>query len=714
LRKLRNKRFSLLMALVFAFTMVFPWGVAFAAEDNVSISGSYNYVKADDNKEAGTIRVKEDGMEEGTQNIVIQLSLPEGVEFSDYSEAKEQYDSWITYTSTADAIYVDGAGSSYFEFRLNGIDDVTSGAELAKFDFSVDGVSLLDINDDFTGNLDVAVDVIGMAIVDGKESILWTDNDDVTIAKVSSGDVDVVVGDTKKVSVGGDKEVADITLEESMAGSFEKGEIITLEIETDGVEFSSVTPDPTRLGVKYDETVTSLDEESVDLGRDTNNDDEYVFYRIQITDPSQSLPGKLKFDAIKLDIAPDVSGDIEISVTSDGDADIDETVTVATIGDVTAEVIDIEDNDGTVYAGQKKELDVEFKLATTDGSDFKDNAGDIITFELNMGEFDGTPKVDDSSTGVKLYSDEESFYYTVQDNDGDEIKISGITVVLDNDVEPGDITLTIGGDFGDLGEVTIAQAAKPYTVTAEKPSILAEALGQEAGDLIITETNDGAFKTSEYIYVELPSGIELTAKPKIEITEGSADAKIADYDDDFFVIEITEESSSKPSVIRVYNIKYDTGKLALTGDVELELKGDVDANGATNGWDFDDDSVMTTVVNATVVDENAVTASYKLGDEGVAIQNGRTLVQVNTLCDTLGLQKSWDPATKTAYFFKNGTVVAFPIGTNQLVINGNNIPVDQGGVIINGATYATLRGIQAAFGGDLQWDDTTKTATFNF
>jgi hypothetical protein len=725
------------MALVFAFTVIMPVGAAFAAEDNTAISGSYNYVKADDKVKAGIVRVKEDGMESGTNNIVIQLSLPDGVEFTDDSAAKKSVkDStvadWISYdTSIVDAVYVENASSDYFELKLVGAttSELATGKSIASFDFGIENVSTLDIDDDFTGNLDVAVDVIGLTVdsTTGKESILWTDNDDVTIAKVSGGDVTVTVGDTKKVSVGGGAEVADITLEESMAGAFGLDEEVTLEIETDGVEFNSVIVDPTRLGI------VQLDKDSKEGTKFTqateikndfiaNKDGELTKFVVKVKDVSQSLPGELKFDAIKLDIAPNVSGEIEISVTSNDSkgADLDETVTVATVGDVNAEVADIDDNDNVAYAGQDKDLDVEFDIKTTDGSNFE--KGDMITFKLNNGEFKQKPKVEDSQTDVKLYDDDEAFYYTFPNDDKDEITVSDISIILDNDVEPGDLTLTIEGDYGDLGEVTIAQVAKPFTVTAEKVEIISEALGQPVGDIIITEADDGALKDGQFLYFEMPSGVELKGKPSIEVTEGSADADIADYEDDYFVVEITEESSSKPSTLRIYDIEYDTGKLALTGDVEVEVYGDIDENipGKTESkvdkkdWDFDDDSKIASVVNATVVDQNAVTATFTVGDEGVVVKNGRVLVQVNTLCDVLGLQKSWDEVNKIAYFVKGGTVVAFPIDKNEISINGNVLPVDQGGTIIDGFTYATLRGLEMAFGGELDWDNETKTATFKF
>ena len=739
----RSKKLSLLMALVFAFTVIMPVGAAFAAEDNTSISGSYRYVKADDEVFAGVVSVVYDDMDTDTAEVIVQMTLPDGVDFTD---EPDDLNNWVTINGvTGSSDKVDSA-SDYFEAKFVGINSNFD----VDFDFGYGkgtdadndgnyydtGDVALDIDDDFTGNLEVAVEVIGL---NGAGDIIWTDNDDVIIAKVSGGDVTVDVGDTKKVSAGKNKEVADITLEESMGGAFGKdsgNEVITLEIETDGVEFNTVDVKPTRLDVNVgtDNNGNFVADTAVSDGNtgnnlavfDTNSDNKNTFMYVRVDSTSGSLPGKIAFDDIRLNISPSVNEDIEISVTSNGDADIDETVTVATVGDVTAEVADIDDNDGTVYAGQDKDLDVEFKIKTTDGSNFKD---DMITFKLNQGKFNSEanklPKYD--GTAVDLYDDDEAFYVSFDGDYGDdEITIKNISVLLDNDAEPGDLTLTIEGDYGDLGEITIAQVAKPFTVTAEKAEIMAEALGQAAGDIIITETDDGAFKKNQYLYFEMPSGVELKGKPSVEVTEGSADAEIDDYDEDFFVVKITEESSSKPSTLRVYDIEYDTGKLALAGDVEVEIYGDIDEDvpgtnpaepkviKGNNDWDFDDDSMIASVVNATVVDQNAVTATFTVGDEGVVVKNGRTLVQVNTLCDILGLQKSWDEVNKIAYFVKGGTVVAFPIDKNEISINGNVLPVDQGGTIIDGFTYATLRGLEMAFGGELDWDNDTKTATFKF
>lgn|GEM_PF-1275053 len=721
----KSKKLSLLMALVFAFTVIFP--VAAFAADEAKFGYSYTYVTADEEQYAGSVTVKPDTDASTCEAVYIEVTLPSGVEFTDdptSDDVKAASEKKFVQVSGFETFGFDYADDDVIKVWVDGeewVKNINSTTAEVKFDFSV---FKIDIEDDFTGNLDVDVEV--NATEKGKDAIAWTISDSLTIAKVTEDDVTVSVGTVKKISKGSDNKAAKITIEESRSKVFAQGERIYLEVEGDDVEFS-VTKD----GAPYiDVSYNGVSVGSVTFDQDDDEKDVLSRAYVDITKQSGAFPGEIKFTPY-LDVSPDATGEVEISVWSevendsgnwvDGELD-EETVTVATVGDVTAEISKVEDNDTVAYAGQVTELDVEFRIETTDGSDFKDNAGDIITFELSNGEFvdfDRDKVVEKGTKGnVKLYSDDEAFYYTIGSNDKDELTFSNLTVKLDNDAEPGDLVLTVGGDYGDLGEIVIGQIAKPFTVTADKPAILAEALGQEAGDLIITETDNDAFNKGDLIYVELPSGVELSAKPKIDVEEGNADAEIFKYDDDYFVIEITKESGGKASVLRVYNIKYDTGKLALTGDVELKFRGDDDLKKDSEGnllYDnYQDDSVFFKVANATVVDENVVTATFTVGDEGVAVKNGRTLVQVNTLCDVLGLQKSWDEVNKIAYFVKGGTVVAFPIDKNEISINGNVIPVDQGGTIINGFTYATLRGLEMAFGGTLDWDNDTKTATFNF
>jgi len=716
----RKKSIYLIMTLVFLFTAIMPVAGFAADHDYASFTGTYQYVTADDNVPVGTATVKSKAYGPDSDAIQIKVVLPDGVSFnSDPKDLTGVTDAGGNYgfvKADSSSMVIKGGASAVSEWLANTTN--------VKFDFAAMPV---DIDSDFTGDLNATVTVWGLK----GSSIAWTESDTITIAKVAgSGDVLVSAKSPKIVSSGSDKKGAQIKVYETEPGKLGT-EKLQFDILTDGVTFSKMDYQAASFHGKvgdsapYSDTVLSTTDAVGTTSGFADDGQQFVF----VPQAQASIfPGDATFTPYFY-VDPDVTGDIEIRVSSEDGTLTKTTVVVATVGDAQAKISKLEDNDTVAYSGQVTELDATMKLETEDGNDF--TADDMLTFELNQGKFTQKPDVDGiPAANVKLYNDDKSFYVTIPTGGVGDFTVKNMYVTLDNDVEPGDITLTIGGDYGDLDAATIGTAAAPITLSAEKTPLLTEALNQAAGDITITEAGDGALTKGGVLILDLPSGIELNGKPKMDVVSGNFDGDISVIDNNTIALKVTQESSDA-SEIKIYNVNYDTGKLALNGDVEIKAyfidPEYLDYDNA--GWDdspvnrdsvsdmmdaYDDTGVIATVANATVGAANQVSATFKVGDEGVAVLNGRTLVQVNLLCDTLGMQKSYDAATKTAYFVLNGKVVAFPMGENSIIINGSKVPVDQGGKIINNYTFATLRGIQMAFGGTLTWDDTTKTATFTF
>ncbi len=735
----KRKSISLAITLIFLFTVIMPGAVFAADNDNTKYSSTYNYVTADTEQAIGTATVgaKAGASVVGATYVQVKLTLPSGVEFTD-KPTKDNVNSsdptknFVDVNTTGLTAYLpDGSGGNTFYVKsdsssitLKGLISNYNNFE-TKFTFSYKDASgntvkvmPVDIDSDFTGNLDATIEVWALS----NNSVIWSESDTVTLAKVAgSGDVLVSGKTAKNVTKGSNKTGADIKVYETQPGKLASDEAVRFDIMTSGVKFSetSGTPDSTVQAASFSGGTLYF----------TDNDYETLVFKPNAK--SNIFPGDIVLTPI-LDVDPDATGDIKIRVSSvkgtvesTGYFKINTststisrtTVVVATVGDAKAKVDKLEDNDTVAYSGQQTELDVSIKIKTEDSTSFKN--GDMMTFKLNKGKFTKDPSVTGNGTTLKRYDDNKAFYVAFSGNSiANNYTLENIEIKLPNDVEPGDITLTIGGDYGDLDEVTIGVAAKPITLSAEKTPILAEALNQKAGDIIIKEAGDGALKKGGVLVLELPSGIELNGKPKLDVVEGNFDGTLSVIDDKIIAVKVDRESSDA-SEIKIYNINYDTGRLALTGDVNIKAyfidKDIVNKTEVKDMYDkYDDTGIIATVANATVVSENEVTATFTVGDEGVTVVNGRTLVQVNKLCEVLGMQKSWDPASKTAYFVLSGKVVAFPMGENAIYINGTRIAVDQGGKIINDYTYATLRGIQMAFGGELDWDNDTKTATFKF
>ncbi|MCL0063378.1 copper amine oxidase N-terminal domain-containing protein [Peptococcaceae bacterium] len=690
---LRNKTIALAMAIIFALSLVMmPVGTAFAS-DKVDFIGAFRYVETGDNVGAGSVTITYDDDPSPADEVYFKITLPSGVEFvnppAETGVYRHKHEKVIEPVGVN--VYVADSTSTmlqvYAEVGTGG--DKWDKNDRIKFDFYDDYTNdlRLEIDDDFRGDLRVNVEVHGF----DKGNRIWVESDTITIARVGEREAIVTAEDPEAVSVGQNREAAEITIKESLPDTLKRG-YLEFEIRTDGVKFDRETRvEAVHLRVTTDEKL---------LGEDT-------VARIYVNQPTTNFAGEIEFTPV-LDIDPDVTGEIRIRVSAcnvNEDRLDDTTLTVATVGDLEAKIDEVKDNDGVIYAGEKETLDTEFKVVTIGGAEFKRN--DMITFELSAGEIKSV-KVEEEGSRIDFekYDDDEAFYVTLRGN-SDEIEISELEIKLDPDVEAGDLKLRVGGDYGDLGEVVIARIEKPFTATAkEATEVVRDSAMNRVADIVITEAKEEALDrdtVARAIYLELPEGITFSKEPEVDVTKGDIDLGDTSLieDDQVLKIEIDENSTEK-STITISDIYYTARTWANFGDVEVKITEEVDGD------------AFTTVVNAKVVDDRIVTATFTKADDAVVIKEGRTMIRVNVLCDILGLHKSWDPVNRTAYFVRDGRVVAFPIGRNEIKLHGIRVPVDQGAVIINDFTHVPIRHIQKAFGGELYWDDATKTATYVF
>lgn len=93
------------------------------------------------------------------------------------------------------------------------------------------------------------------------------------------------------------------------------------------------------------------------------------------------------------------------------------------------------------------------------------------------------------------------------------------------------------------------------------------------------------------------------------------------------------------------------------------------------------------------------------------IENGRTLVPLRAIFEAMGAAVQWDAATNTVTAVRNGTKVILPIGSTQPTVDGQVWPLDVPAKIIKDRTLAPLRFVGEAFGGKVEWDQTTYTVT---
>jgi hypothetical protein len=681
----RKKSIALFVALIFALSIMMPMA-AFADTTYGTYSGAYTFALADENQPAGTAKITEKGTWAalaGGAAIYAKVTLSDGVTYNTTPTLAEiaNYAAIVGATGTFNE-----AGSNYLQVKLTAV-GVGAADDSVEFKFNVADKSTLDIPSDFVGDVKATVEIFK---VNAAGAIEWHESATQVIAKVASKGVAATVATAKTLSVPGGT-AAEVTLTEAVPGSLQNNEVITMLIDNTDVTFNAATS-----------TATGSQVAGAGVAAAGS-----LTFTVGAAGASTALPGKIVFAPV-LNIPPSVTGDITVTVFSNlANSKLTKTtLKVATLGTASASVKKLKDNTGTCYAGGTKLLATTFDIEAVSGSSMA--AGKYITLTLDKGTWDTAAPIVVAGAGGAgggyqgKYNSDKTIWITIGAGGTTKLSLSSLRVAADADVAAGDITVTIGGDAGASGAFVIGQVKAPFSMSAEKPVVTLLASNQAAGDVVLTEAAAGALAATTVIELRAPIGFTFSQIPTMKVTSGNMtiDTKTLNADANTISFRVATVSSGSAATITISGIKYDVNKLALDGDVALTVK-----NAALS-------KAYGKVANATSKDSAAVSASFKVGDPGVAIVNNRTMVQVNTL--DIGLQKSWDSASKTAYFVRDGKVVAFPIGENAIYIGGVKVPVDQGGVIINGATYVTLRGLEMAFGGKLSWDADTKTASFEF
>lgn len=294
--------------------------------------------------------------------------------------------------------------------------------------------------------------------------------------------------------------------------------------------------------------------------------------------------------------------------------------------------------------------------------------------------------------------------------------------------QTGDIKVTLSGKSGATGSIVVAKAVTPVSLTAANVAqVKIGVQAQPLADMIIKENKTEAMEKGS-IKVELPTAINWTSKPTVEVIEGNGeiDKDGISTSDNVLTIPI-KNTSSKVTAIKISNIKVDINRTVAEGDVVAKIKGTSvvrnhkdqkgsDLNGSIDTLDkgeFDQSSATKAVV-ATVVTPapEAGTVMFNIGssvynaggvtkvmDAAPYIKDGRTYVPVRYLALALGV-------TENNISFENGVVtlvkgdatLKLTIGSKSLAKNDATIEMDVAPEVVNGRTMLPARFVAEAFG----------------
>ena len=91
--------------------------------------------------------------------------------------------------------------------------------------------------------------------------------------------------------------------------------------------------------------------------------------------------------------------------------------------------------------------------------------------------------------------------------------------------------------------------------------------------------------------------------------------------------------------------------------------------------------------------------------------NGRTMVPLRAIFEQLGVEPEWNAETRTVTANTEDTKMILPIGQVTAVVNGETIHLDAPGIILEGRTMVPVRFIAESLGAEVDWISETRTVT---
>lgn len=119
-------------------------------------------------------------------------------------------------------------------------------------------------------------------------------------------------------------------------------------------------------------------------------------------------------------------------------------------------------------------------------------------------------------------------------------------------------------------------------------------------------------------------------------------------------------------------------------------------------------SVQTVFADSVKITLNGKELAF---DTAPCIENGRVLVPMRGVLESLGYSVYWQENTKTVLATKNGMEISLPLDSTSVTVNNETIAIDVPAKLKGSRTFVPLRFLAEYSGADVQWDDSTSTVT---
>ncbi len=541
-------------------------------------------------------------------------------------------------------------------------------------------------------------------------------------------------------------EMGKISIEEQYPGAFKSNrpQSLTIEIVSKGFEFNHSNGHIIKNALKGTRSYANKAFDAKVLDSST----------IEVEIPANSLDesqrGLLELSGIKLKATRDAAyGDIIVKVRGNLNEATD--VVVAKYEDYETELTVAEKYE--VTAGQQLK-DIEFTLGEVLPDSLYGNKE--LTFNFTEGitiEALAITKTQGLQVGAP-----EPVLTVVKKNDNNTNTFRVANIVADNAKKTavtfkatlrvpttftGDIHITADGrSLEEAKDALIAKVETPIKVTVSPITAKVGLADQEGGKIVITETSKGKLLPGKLFLTFADDIINYRQAPKVKVLEGNIkvepEATIVEGG-----LEITINSTSREAaVIEVSGGKFSVPGLVPEGTYQMRVGGpSISAYSSNAIWDtakarFNDIDAITEqdfvylgkevtsnkaifTIGKTTYSVNGV--NKPMDTAAYLAKEGRTMLPVRYVADALGIpanQILWDKKDKVVTILVNkdntlDKMIRIELNKKEIVINNMTTQMTAAAEMKDSRVFVPVAEIARALGSHVEWNEITKTATFN-
>ena len=350
---------------------------------------------------------------------------------------------------------------------------------------------------------------------------------------------------------------------------------------------------------------------------------------------------------------------------------------------------------------------------SVDGTNVKYVNGAAIT-KPSGAKINGTEGKKENGDPNGFFKDKE-FYISEVGADREEVKFD-ITLVTDGDKD-GVATIT-AAQRGWEAKADLAKIMPKFTAKADL-SPVKKGEAKETANIVITEAKADLLEKGQKLTLKFDTDrgyVTFDSKDvKVEGTNGITFGKPAfKSGGKYTVIEIPVEKTSykDPAVITISGVKVRVDGSSSDDVVKIKVGINEETVSSPEYIKVVKEYALESIKTVFTVGQTAYTVNgvEKAAASAPYVKNGRTMLPIRAVAESLGLTVQWNGSTKTASFSDATKVAAVVIGAEVMYVNGTPIPLAAKAELMNGTTFVELRSLATAFGVQIDWDAAAKQA----